>query len=317
MKIVAFLTAATAVWSLAACAHRKPVRPPTASIAGLEGPFRRGQIIDLQQGKVVAFDELITALGDHHIVFVGEVHDNPEHHLLQVQILQSLMARYGPVTLAMEFFQRHQQPILDRYTQGIISESQFLREVDWKTTWGFDYHLYRPLLLQARNQSARILAINAPRHVVRKIARQGLGSLNVEERNQVAEEIDLGSKPHRSMVQQAYELDAHKGIRSFEAFYEAQCTWEDTMAESIAAYVEESNRRVVVLSGNGHMVYGFGIPDRTARRSSASLTTVVLYPLGGSAGIPRELADYVWFTRECTAPHGGATRSAQVVRGSK
>jgi uncharacterized iron-regulated protein len=217
----------------------------------------------------------------------------------------------------MEFFQRHQQPILDRYTQGLISESQFLREVDWETTWGFDYRLYRPLLLKARNQSARILAINASRHVVRKIARQGLGSLNVEERNQVAQEIDLGNETHRSMVEQAYEMDVHKDIGSFEAFYEAQCTWEDTMAESIAACVKESDRRVVVLSGKGHIVYGFGIPDRTARRSGASLTTVVLYPLGGSTAVSRELADYVWFTGECPAPHGGATRSAQVARGSK
>jgi len=301
LKICILLTAVVSWGSLAACAQTKLLHPPTASVEGAEGPFRKGEIIDLSEGRTVSFDALIDGLGGHDVIFVGEVHDNAEHHLLEIRILQALMDRYGPITLAMEFFQRPQQPILDRYTQATISEDEFLREVDWERTWGFGYHLYRPLLVQARGESSRILAINAPRHVVRKIARSGLGSLSVAERRQVAKEIDLVNKEHRAMVQKAYETHVHKGLRNFEYFYEAQCTWEDTMAESIAQCLEETGHRVVVFSGKGHVVYGFGIPERTARRSPASMATVVLYPLGASETLSKGLADYVWLTSDCSA----------------
>jgi uncharacterized iron-regulated protein len=261
-----------------------------------------GAIIDLKKGEPVSFDRLIEALGDHAVIFVGEVHDNPEHHLLETQLLQALMGRFGPLTVGMEFLERQQQSSVDAYVQGNLTEEEFRKDVDWKKTWGYDYRLYRPLFLGARNGSARVLALNAPRNVVQKVARTGLSSLSADERDQIAGKIELDNPSHRAMVREVYEMDVHKNLQRFEYFYEAQCVWEDTMAETIARHLAENGQQVVVFSGRGHIVYGFGIPDRVARRSNAHPVTVVLYPVAGSAAVPRELADYVWLTGNCSVP---------------
>jgi len=113
--ILILLFAAISVMS--ACSFKKVRMPPLASIEGIPGHFGKGRIIDLEEGKSISFEQLIDQLQSKELIFVGEVHDNPEHHLIQVQILQALMARHGPLTVAMEFFDESRQPVLDRYLE--------------------------------------------------------------------------------------------------------------------------------------------------------------------------------------------------------
>ena len=64
------------------------------------------------------------------------------------------------------------------------------------------------------------------------------------------------------------------------------------MAESVAANLGQ--KRVVVLAGNGHIQYKYGIPDRTFRRTNASFRTLYLVPAGKE--IELDIADYIWVT---------------------
>jgi len=107
-----------AFFAMGGCAVTKPAMPPLASVEGVPGHFRMGRIIRLDTGKALSFDRFIDQLESKDLIFIGEKHDNPEHHLIQVQILQALMSRYGDLSVAMEFFQEPQQPVLDRYMEG-------------------------------------------------------------------------------------------------------------------------------------------------------------------------------------------------------
>lgn len=272
---------------------------PLAKIDGYKGHYMRGQAINTSSGKRITFDELILALGSKDIIFIGEVHDNPEHHLIQAQVLQAMMTRYGPVDIAAEAFQHNRQAVIDRYLNDKISEDAFLKEVDWKKEWGFDYSFYRPWLLAAREAGSRLYGINAPREIVKKVSRSGLESLSADERGQIAEEIDLGDKRHRDHIMKAYEAHTHRDLKSFDYFYQAQCVWEDTMAQNIARNMK-TGRKIVVFTGNGHIIYKFGIPDRTLKRTSAAVATLMLYPLEKSVTIERNAADFLWLTGNCT-----------------
>ncbi len=278
------------------CAAMKPSAPLLATIPGVSGDFKIGQILDLKSGEVFSFDQLIEQIASKDLIFIGEVHDNPEHHLIQVQILQALMDRFGPVTIAMEFFPKSQQPTLDRYLQGELTESEFLRAVNWKGGWSFDYHFYRPLMLLARRNALGILAINASRDTVKKVARHGLQSLEIDERNKLAKDIDLNNEAHRDYLRKVYAQHGHRELKKFNYFYEAQCVWEDTMAQNLAEYLRENREKLVVFVGNGHIVNKFGIPDRTIRRFPVSMVTIMPYPLNESEAIRKETADYVWLT---------------------
>jgi uncharacterized iron-regulated protein len=278
------------------CAGLRHPQPPTATIEGLAERFRPGQIVDLASGKVIAFEELIAHLSSRDLIFVGEAHDNPDHHLIQIQILQALASLSPSLAMGMEFFQKHQQPIVDRYVQGESTEKEFLDAVDWKRTWGYDYHLYRPLIQFARERKYRVLAINAPNSLVRKVARTGLKSLEPSERDQLPKDIDLTENRHRAFLQEIFNEHSPGELKEFEFFYEAQCVWEEAMASNLAEHLASGKGRLIAFTGNGHIVNKFGIPDRTVRRVPASMVTVMPYPLNGQETIDRAAADYVWFT---------------------
>jgi uncharacterized iron-regulated protein len=267
-----------------------------ALVDRISGRFFSGQIIHLETGNPQSFDALIEQLESKDLVFLGEVHSNPDHHLIQVQILQALMTRHGSLTLAMEAFQESQQTDIDRYMAGLTTEAEFLDDIKWRENWGFDYHLYRPLLLLVREKQGRILGINAADAIVKKVARQGLNSLEPVERRQLANHIDLTNERHREYVREAYKMHAHGDLKNFEYFYQAQCVWEDTMAENIAENLRENSDKMIVIAGNGHIIHKFGIPDRTLERVPVSLATVVLQPLLGLDDLEKGAADYVWFT---------------------
>ena len=270
--------------------------PPLATVEGISRHFTVGQIVRLETGKVLSFEEFIAQLETRDLVFIGEVHDNPEHHLIQVQILQALMVRHGPITVAMEFFQKPQQAVIDRYLLGKSSELEFLKDVGWEKQWSFDYSFYRPLMLAVKEKGGEILAINAPSDIVKKVARSGLNALEPDERSLLAKNIVLDNEGHRTYLQDVFNNEAHGHLANFDFFYEAQCVWEDTMAQNIAGSLEGSDEVLIALTGNGHIINKFGIPDRTAARIPADMVTVLLKPIEAGLTIDRESADYVWLT---------------------
>lgn len=305
LLLMSALLAAGVLWG---CGGRKMTAPPPAAPPRPTGPLATGQILEVRTGTRVSFDELIHSLAAHDVVFIGEIHDNPDHHLIQIQILQALLDRWGGgrKAIGMEFFPRPSQETLDRYLLGGWTETEFLAAVDWEYLWGYDYHLYRPLMLAAREKSIRVLAINAPPGIVKKVAREGLSALSDHERAQIAREVDLGNAAHREFVQKAYGHHTHLDLQSFENFYAAQAVWEETMAETIAAHINGVGGKMVVFAGNGHIVHKFGIPERTARRIRGTVATVVPYPVGGNVERERDLADYLWLSPATPASSPGS-----------
>ncbi len=279
------------------CTGMKKTAPPLSAPKHGDGLYRIGQIVDLDAGKSVSFGVLIDHLSSQDLIFVGEVHDNPDHHLIQVQVIQALLDCCQPLTIAMEFFEQQKQEVLDRYIKREISEEEFLKAVDWKNSWGFDYHLYRPLLLLARQNSCRVLAINAPRSVVRKVARNGLKDLEADDRKTIARDIDLDHEAHRAYLLEIFRQHGHGDLESFEYFYQAQCVWEDTMAQNIAEHLKNNKGMMIVLAGNGHIRYKYGIPDRVGKRVNTTTATLMPYSMTGHEDLQKGLADYVWLTR--------------------
>jgi uncharacterized iron-regulated protein len=148
----------------------------------------------------------------------------------------------------------------------------------------------------ARERKYRVLALNAPNTLVRKVARSGLKSLEPSDRDRLPKDIDLLQDGHRAFLRRLYEEHAPHDLKEFEFFYEAQCVWEETMASTLAEHLGSGKNRLIAFTGNGHIVNKFGIPDRTVRRVPASVVTVMPYPLNGQETIDRRSADYVWFT---------------------
>jgi uncharacterized iron-regulated protein len=282
--------------TLIGCAQVDKTQPTLEVSPHGETSFRMGQIIEAESGATLDFDTLIVQLSLKSIIFIGEVHNNPTHHLIQIQIIQALMAESDRMTLCMEFFPATKQAALDRYLSDRLSENAFLKNVDWKNTWGYDYSLYRPLMLLAKQNGIAVIAINAPPEVIKKVARKGLGNLDPGERALLAQDIDLKQEAHRIYLQKVFEQHTHNELKQFDYFYQAQCSWEDTMAQNVAANAKKHDGIFVVLAGKGHLVQKFGIPDRTFKRHPVPMATVLPFPLSEPISIGPEIGDYLWFT---------------------
>jgi uncharacterized iron-regulated protein len=137
-----------------------------------------------------------------------------------------------------------------------------------------------------------LVGLNVPGWIPAKISAAGLDNLLPDERKLLAAEIDTGNKDHRAYVEAVFNENAHHQMTSFDNFYEAQCAWEDTMAESIARKL--ATGPMVVVIGNGHIQYKYGVPNRTYARNQAPFRTVYLASVGSEVDL--DVADYIWVT---------------------
>ena len=69
---------------------------------------------------------------------------------------------------------------------------------------------------------------------------------------------------------------------------EAQAVWNETMGAKTSELAASS--RVLVIAGQGHMLWSAGIPESAARRGAGPVAVVLPYPLDGEVlTIPDQL----------------------------
>lgn len=273
-----------------------------------------GKIFDTAQQKFVDFKTMMKDLESARVVYVGETHDNLTHHQNQEKVLKALYETNQDLAIGMEMFQRPYQTHLDNYIARKLSENDLLEKTEYQARWGFNWKMYRPLVSFAYDKNLKVIALNAPAEVNRRVARVGLKGLLPEERSMLPEEINTTDQGHRDYVSKIFKSHLGTGMtpfteEDFSNFYEGQCVWEDTMADSIARYFKTDERvssRMLIIVGSGHVIYRFGIPQRAARRTGLSYKTIVLMEAGTAQA--NELlkdsknkafnnpGDYLWFT---------------------
>ena len=227
------------------------------------------RIVHVDSGREASFDEMIADLASARVVYVGESHDDEDHHALQAAIVRELHRRDPSLAIGLEMFQRPYQAALDDYVAGRIDTEEMLERTEWEERWGFDFEMYEPVLGYAREHGLPLVALNAPKEITRTVGREGLDGLDEAQRAALPE-LDLGDARHREMVREALEGHGHMSDDMLERFYTAQVIWDETMAESVANVMTAPGapERMVVLAGGMHVLEGRGIPSRAARRGA-------------------------------------------------
>ncbi len=243
--------------------------------------------------------EIIKELQTARVVYLGEIHDRDSDRQQQLMIIESLFKYKPQVAIGMEMFQRPAQPIIDRYLVGKITAPQLREQTEFDRRWGYKWESYEPILRFAKANNLPILALNTPTEITRKVAKQGLESLTGSDLQYIPpiSEIDRSNAKYRETILASYQ--EHMGMvgtasKSFDRFYNAQLLWDETMADRIANFAnQQPNYQIIVLAGQSHIEYGYGIPDRVARRLGAktSQKTVILSYDGDLKQRP---ADFLW-----------------------
>lgn len=269
-------------------------------------PSEAQQIFRPNSTMAIAPAIVLQDLQQAQVVYLGETHDHAADHQAQLTIIQSLHQPHRNLAIALEIFQRPFQPVIDDYLAGKITEAELVEKTEYQQRWGFPWENYAPILRYAQQHQIRVLAINTPTEITRKVARQGLDSLTSAERQQIPplSEIRIEPPEYRQRLLEVFEQHQTSGVgaaEKFERFFQAQVLWDETMAEAIANFIQtHPDYQVVAIAGQGHIIGGYGIPSRVARRIQHSPFQQRLILLNPSknhlSSSPTPLADYLWIS---------------------
>lgn len=273
---------------LCGCAVSKKV----LTIQGYPQEFEAGTIISTRTGLPVTFEALIDDLNSVRIIYVGENHTNAYHHQIQLNIIQSLADRGTDLAVGVEMIDRSYQPVLDEWSSGCLATDELIKRTHWYSNWRYPFKLYADIFEFIKSKKIRLIALNLPFHIPPKIRIGGISSVLGCDSNYLPEHLDTSVSAHRAYIEEVFKQHHGRVKTNFEYFYEAQCAWEDGMAEAIVGHLQEAV--MVVLIGNGHIFRKFGVPDRAFKRTRASFRTI--YPAPAGAELTSDVADYLWVT---------------------
>jgi uncharacterized iron-regulated protein len=279
---------------------RTPDQPVETAAPSL--PVEASPVLDLNAFSTI--EQIIPALAEKRVVFIGEQHDRYDHHLTQLEIIRRLHALNPKLAIGMEMFQQPFQQHLDEYVAGNRDEQTMLRATEYYRRWRMDYRLYAPILHYAREHGLPLIALNIPSEVTHNVAHIGLNGLNDEDRRKIPANIAPADDAYRQRLKKIFDQHPQEeGHDNFEHFLEAQLLWDESMAERAAAFLEvHPDHQLVVIAGNQHLAWGSAIPQRLQRRTPVTVSSILN---SWNGPVKPGLADYLLMPEKQTLPPTG------------
>jgi len=133
-------------------------------------------LIYTSNGKQTSFSKMLKTVYEADIVLVGELHDNPISHWMELQLTKALKERNDrTLVLGAEMFESDNQLILNEYLKGTIKESNFVKEMRLWSNYETDY---RPLVEFAKTNKLEFIATNIPRRYASIVFNRGFEGLD-------------------------------------------------------------------------------------------------------------------------------------------
>jgi uncharacterized iron-regulated protein len=257
--------------------------------------FASGVITRMSDRQTVSFSQMMADTEGSDVILIAEAHDNKKHHDFELDVIRSLRAKKTPLAIGLEMFQADNQKSLNDWIEGKITEESF--KAVYARNWSYDWSLYRDIFIFARENRIPMIALNIPKEVVFKVAKQGFASLTPEERKNLPSGVtcDL-NKPQTEFLKKTFEeVFKHEANgKVFTYFCEAQAVRNNGMAMNIA-YDQKMNpgRKLVALAGIWHAVK-HGIPERFASINNPSYKVILPeIPEIGTRNATSAIIDYL------------------------
>lgn len=248
---------------------------------------------DTRSGQPVKASDVAVAARNVRFVFVGESHNNPDHHKAQADVIQVLVDDGRDVSVGFEMFTRDNQENINGWSMGWWTDEEFIAKSDWKKQWGFSYALYKPIFDTIKKNGLPMAALNVPRDWVRQVGKTGPSAIT-EDKKAWVPELYLGNKDHRAIFDSLMGGHPMPGI---DNVYAAQVTWDTGMAQSALDFMADTKSKkavMVVCAGVGHVMYGQGINWRLRRKTGENVINVSCVDSEKPIEVSRGIGDFVF-----------------------
>lgn len=238
-----------------------------------------GVIRDLRSGEVLTPEQLVKRLAPAPQVLVGEQHDNPDHHALELWLLQALEQQRPQGSVLLEMLNPDQQTKVDNARGQSIADLP--AALAWQKNW--EWSLYGPLVRHALAQPYPLLAANLDRSEIMGIYKT---------RPALDGSASTADSVQAPLLEQIRE--SHCGLLpedQLPAMLAVQQQRDRRMAQRLLAAPQPA----LLFAGAFHVRRDLGVPlhlaDLGAGPGSVSL---VLAEVGKP--VSAATADFVWYT---------------------
>lgn len=243
-----------------------------------------GQIHDLRSGARLTPAQLVEQLATAPRLLVGERHDNPDHHALQLWLLRALAAQREQGSVLLEMLTPAQQGKVDALRASLASGQQ-VADLPAALAWekGWEWALYGPIVRHLLAQPSPLLAANLDRAQVLDIYRaapvlSGAASTAEGVRTTLLAHI---RESHCDLLP-ASQLPAMLAVQQQR---------DRRMAEALLAAPEPS----LLFAGAYHVRRDLGIPLHLRDvGDKADFRVLILAEVG--VPVSAAEADFVWYT---------------------
>jgi len=187
------------------------------------------------------------------VYVLGEIHDNPEHHVAQAEAILAIEA--GAVV-----FEMLSDAQALRIRPDLLKDSGELAKVlEWDGSGWPDFEIYYPIF--EASHGAVFFGGQAPIDDVRQAITDGASDVMGASANLfgLTDALDDAEQTDREAGQMAAHCDAMP-INMLPGMVEAQRLRDAYMARAVLAALAESDGPVAVITGNGHARLDWGVP---------------------------------------------------------
>ncbi|WP_169569276.1 ChaN family lipoprotein [Sneathiella limimaris] len=190
--------------------------------------------------------QLAKNISSAEYVMIGEKHDNPAHHKIQAELLQTFL-KPGDLVV-FEMINELQQPVIDQFLANKIAYEDLATELNWSEGGWPGWEYYGPLFKVSKDAGAQILYGSFPRQ---KLMKQGMLKI---------------ARPKVLSDEQMAELDQEIRYSHCKMLPEnmvrpmsnLQVIKDDLMATQLRQ--KKDGAQAFLIAGNGHTRMDRGVP---------------------------------------------------------
>jgi uncharacterized iron-regulated protein len=192
-------------------------------------------------------------VGEAEVIFLGEVHDNPEHHAVQA----NWVAEIAPAALVVEMITEEAANGMPDSLRGDRMAMELA--LDWDSSGWPDFSLYWPIFEAAAG--ARLYGAGVPRSQARAaLARGPAESFGADAaRFGLDQPLPEAERAEREAFQAAAHCHALPP-EMLPGMVDVQRLRDAVLARAALRALEETGGPVVVIAGNGHVRKDIGSP---------------------------------------------------------
>ncbi|HZH82780.1 MAG TPA: ChaN family lipoprotein [Phototrophicaceae bacterium] len=273
---------------------------------GREHPLT-GRIWNVSAARFIDRETLVERLARADFVLLGERHDNADHHMLQAEVVRSLIAVGRRPAVGFEMLGLDDASAIAKYLAAAPSDAAGIGQaVNWNQRGWPDWAMYQPIAEAALQAKLRIVPTNLPLATATKMTRNGLAALQPA----MVRELGLDRPPPEPVFEKmaADIRDAHCGYapeKILKPMVDVQRARDAQMAESLLAAADPDG--AILIAGAGHVRNDYGIPVYLKAKAPAKrVISIAFVEIDKDKTEPQSYAlaypdgrlpfDYVWFT---------------------